>query len=133
MRVKFHYFASELSWLIDCFLGALQCGIVAAAALEGIVDGVERPTDHERDAARIVMDVGAVEHVHVLGLDAGAHAALEHVIEVGTQDEPFAEQACHNTQVQAQPGIATGAAARGPGRGIQHVTPQHQMLREVVL
>ena len=81
----------------------MQRGVVAAAALERVVDGVERPPDHERDAARIVMDVGAVEHVHVLGLDAGAHAALEHVIEVGTQGEPVAEQACHHTQVQTQP------------------------------
>ena len=82
---------------------ALQGGVVAAAALERIVDGVERPTDHERDAARVVVDFGAVEHVHVLGLVAGAHAALEHVIEISTQDEPVAEQACHNTQVQTQP------------------------------
>ncbi len=84
-------------------MGALQCGIVAAAALEGIVDGVERPTDHERDAARVVVDFGAVEHVHVLGLVAGAHAALEHVIEISTQGEPVAEQAGHHAQVQAQP------------------------------
>ena len=84
-------------------MGALQCGIVAAAALEGIVDGVERPTDHERDAARVVVDIGAIEHVAILGLVAGAHAALEHVIEVGAQGEPVIEQACHHTQVQTQP------------------------------
>ena len=81
----------------------MQRGVVAAAALERVVDGVERPPDHERYAARVVVDVGAVEHVTVFSFVAGAHAAVEHVIEISAQGKPVAEQAGHHTQVQTQP------------------------------
>ena len=84
-------------------MGALQCGVVATAALEWIVDGVERPPDHERDAARVVVDIGAVEHVAILSLVAGAHATVERIIEVGAQGESVAKQAGHHAQVQSHP------------------------------
>ena len=73
------------NWLIDCFLGALQGGVVAAVALKRIGDIIERPPNHERYASQVIIDIDAVKHIPVLRLDAGAHAAVKHIIEVGTQ------------------------------------------------
>lgn len=116
------------NWLVDSFLGALQGGVIAAAALERIGDGVEGPADHERDTARVVVDLGAIMHGHILCLVAGACCAVEHVIVVSTQHKPAAAKGRHQAQVQPENRIVPGVTRR-PRGGIQHTATQRQILQ----